>query len=164
MSSQEAIVSSESSEKSEQGNQERFLAFSLGKEHFGIPLIRVKEVIGLTEITSVPYTPSHFKGVMNLRGQVISVVDLRIKMNLSKTEIKPETAIVILDVPPLSIGIMVDSVDNVLSLSSVDIQETPDIENHSLKDSITGVVRQDHNLIVLIDIIQILNIQESLKG
>src|SRR5689334_6329228 len=86
----------------------RYLAFSLCKEQYAIPLLQVKEVIGLTDTTPVPYMPNYFKGIMNLRGQIISVIDLRLKFRMTNVETGKQTAVVILDLGPLSIGIVVD--------------------------------------------------------
>jgi len=95
------------SQHMEQGTQgQRYLAFSLGKEQYAIPLLQVKEVIGQTETTPMPYAPAHFKGIMNLRGQVISVIDLRLKFKMEAKESEGQTAIIILDLSPLSLGVV----------------------------------------------------------
>jgi purine-binding chemotaxis protein CheW len=138
----------------------RFLVFALCSEEYAVPLLKVKEVIALTEITPVPYTPPHFKGIMNLRGQVISIIDLRLKFRMSKAEITPETSIIILDLSPLSLGIIVDSIDSVLAVQSDHIQPPPDLENHSGNDYITGVTKKDKKLVLLLDIERTLSVED----
>ena len=107
---------------------ERFLGFSLGEEYYGIPLLKVREVIGMPEITPVPQSPKHFLGIMNLRGQVISIIDLRTKLNVPPKKIS-ETAVVICDIGGAHLGIVVDSVNQVYSPNNGEITEKPDIQN-----------------------------------
>src|SRR4051794_11838506 len=101
---------------------ERYLTFLLGKEQYAIPLLQVKEAIEMSEPTPIPQTPSYFKGVINLRGQVISVLDLRSKLQLEKIENGPKTAIIILDLEPsLCLGVIVDRINSVLAFHSEDV-------------------------------------------
>ena len=146
--------------KNDANTEERYLAFSLCQEHYAIPLIHVKEVIASTETTPIPYTPPHFKGIMNLRGQVISVIDLRVKFKMSKAEYGPETSIVIMDLAPLCLGIVVDSVNSVLALKSAEIQPAPDVESSIAGNYLTGVARKDKNLILLLDVMATLNVED----
>jgi purine-binding chemotaxis protein CheW len=138
----------------------RFLAFALCEEAYAVPLLKVREVIALGEITPVPHTPPHFKGIMNLRGQVISVIDLRTKFNMKKIETGSETAIVILDLNPFCLGIVVDSVDSVLALTEDQISPSPDIESSVSQEYITGVARIEKKLILILDIEKALSIDD----
>jgi len=142
------------------GEAQRYLAFSLCGEEYAIPLLKVKEVIALSEITPVPYTPPHFKGIMNLRGQVISVMDLRLKFRMAKPEITSETAIIILDLAPLSLGVIIDSVDSVLAVEPTEISPPPDLEVGVQKDHLTGVARKDKKLVLLLDIAKALSVED----
>jgi purine-binding chemotaxis protein CheW len=144
----------------EMGETERFLVFSLCKEEYAVPLLKVKEVIALTEITPVPYTPAHFKGIMNLRGHIISVIDLRLKFRMPKAELAGETAIIILDLAPLSFGVIVDSIDSVLAVEQSQLQAPPDIESNVKSDYITGVTRKENKLILLLDIDRTLSVED----
>lgn len=137
----------------------RFLIFSLNAEQYAVPLLKVKEVIALTETTPVPYSPAHFKGIMNLRGQVISVIDLRMKLKMPRAEASTETAIIILDLSPLSLGIIVDSVESVLAVNADEIQPPPDVGNSDTR-YITGVTRKDKKLILLLDIEKTLSVDD----
>ncbi|HEY8278450.1 MAG TPA: chemotaxis protein CheW [Bdellovibrionota bacterium] len=138
----------------------RYLAFSLGKEQYAIPLLQVKEVIAHTETTPVPYTPQYFKGIMNLRGQVISVIDLRLKFKMTTKENSRQTAFVILDLSPLSLGVVVDSVDTVLSLTKEEISPTPDVESSTPTDYVEGVARKDKKLVLLLNIAKTLSVED----
>jgi purine-binding chemotaxis protein CheW len=138
----------------------RYLVFSLCGEEYAVPLLKVKEVIALTEITPVPYTPAHFKGIMNLRGSVISIIDLRLKFRMSKAELSQETSIIILDLSPLSLGIVVDAIDSVLAVEPGEVQPPPDVEPQTSSDYITGVTKKDKKLVLLLDIERTLSVED----
>ncbi|OYZ20084.1 MAG: hypothetical protein B7Y39_11200 [Bdellovibrio sp. 28-41-41] len=135
----------------------RYLCFSLGNEKFAMPLLQVKEVIANTETTNIPQAAPYFKGIMNLRGQVISVIDLRVKLKVGKASTTPETTIVILDVNGLSLGVVVDSVNSVTSFENSMINEPPVHDSSTKTDYIFGVARQDKDLTLLIDLEKALN-------
>lgn len=137
----------------------RFLTFSLNSEQYAVPLLKVKEVIALTETTPVPYSPPHFKGIMNLRGQVISVIDLRMKLKMPKVEAGAETAIIILDLSPLALGIIVDSVESVLAVNKEEIQPPPEVGGRETA-YITGVARKEKRLILVLDIERTLSVDD----
>jgi purine-binding chemotaxis protein CheW len=149
----------EKNEEQSLSDIKRFLAFSCGQEHFAIPLLAVKEVIALPEFTPIPHTPPHFLGIMNLRGQIISVMDLRLKFNM-KSSNTVETAVIICDLYPICVGVVVDSVNSVLSLSSKEILPKPEIESTKKTDYIIGVSKNDKRLVVLIDIAKVLNVED----
>ena len=90
----------------------RYLCFDLGNREFAIPLLSAKEVIGIPEVTAVPQSPSHFLGIMNLRGNVISVLDLRLKLSI-KPVTSEENTIIILDLGDYNLGVVVDRVNSV---------------------------------------------------
>src|SRR5579871_4984315 len=97
----------------------KYLTFQLGQEEFGIRVLKVREIIGLQEITAVPQTPPHVKGVINLRGRIIPVIDLRLKFGMSATEYDRRTCIIVTQVQgeaaPIVIGVVVDGVSEVLN-------------------------------------------------
>lgn len=136
----------------------RYLLFSLSGEEFAIPLLDVKEVIGLSEATPIPNTPAYFKGIINLRGQVISVIDLRLKLNLKKAEYGPESSIIILDLETHFLGLIVDSINCVLAFDAADLSEAPPSAVTSVKDAyIKSVAKKDKRLILNLDIDAILS-------
>lgn len=137
----------------------RYLSFSLGSEEYAIPLLSVKEVIAVPEITPVPFTPSHFLGIMNLRGQVISVIDLRSKMGI-KPGSSTETSVIICDISPLVLGVVVDSINSVLSPKENEVSPKPEIQSTRSTDYITNVYRKDKKLILFLDIAKALNAED----
>lgn len=139
---------------------DRYLSFSLGQEDYAIPLLEVREVIAITETTSVPYAPPHFLGIMNLRGQVISIIDLRKKFGIKPKE-TAETAIIICDLGAVSLGVVVDSVNAVLLANASEISERPEIDNSKRTEFITGVYRKDNKLILLLDIAKALSLEDQ---
>lgn len=137
-----------------------YLRFSLHNESYALPLLSVKEVIAMPEITKLPNTPKHFMGIMNLRGQIISIIDLRAKFNIANS-FGAETTVIICDIKPFCIGIVVNSVDSVLSVNDENIKSKPEIESDKKTDYITGVVSVDEQLILLIDIAKALDVAEQ---
>src|SRR4051812_20439300 len=105
---------------------ERQLVFSLGAESFAIPLLSVKEVIAVPEVTPIPFAPAHFKGIMNLRGQVISIIDLRAKLGI-KPRVGGETSVIICDLAPICLGVIVDSIDCVVAPESTQMSDRPEL-------------------------------------
>ena len=137
----------------------RFLTFCLNNEQYAVPLLKVKEVIALTEVTPVPYSPPHFKGIMNLRGQVVSVIDLRTKLRMPTAEATGESAIIILDLAPLALGVIVDTVESVLAVAKDEVQPPPDMGGREVA-YITGVTRKDKKLILILDIDKTLSVDD----
>lgn len=138
----------------------RYLGFSLGEEQFGIPLLTVREVIGVPEITAIPQSPKHFLGIMNLRGQVISIIDLRQKLGITPKK-DAETAVVICDIGGSHLGIVVDSVDQVYSPNADEISEKPELEKSKASQSITGVYRNNKHLVLFLDIARTLDMDDQ---
>jgi len=138
------------------------LIFSLDSEKYGVPLSTVKEVIGMTNITPIPHVPEFFKGLINLRGKIISVIDLRLKLGLKSTDYKAkQTSIIITDVNELTIGTIVDDVEEVVGFSSDQIEHNLDIASSIQREFIDGVAKAENNaLVLLLDIRKVLNEEE----
>jgi purine-binding chemotaxis protein CheW len=119
----------------------RYIAFLLGDEQYAIPLLQVKEVIEMSRPTPIPQTPPYFKGVINLRGQVISVIDLRLKLGMAEVVQGPKTAIIILDLPSQEIGktdhlgVIVDRVYSVVAIEDQDFVHAPKLGQQSSHQS-----------------------------
>ena len=139
---------------------QRYLVFSLSQETYAIPLLQVKEVIGYSETTPIPYAPSYFKGVINLRGQVISVMDLRTKLKLTKANFGAKTSIIILNLAPLCLGVIVDSINCVLALKPSELSPAPEVESPEREGCLTNIARKDEKLILLLDIENTLNVED----
>lgn len=147
-------------QNNEAGEAGRYLSFTLCQEGYAIPLLQVKEVIGYSDPTPIPHAPSHFRGVINLRGKVISIIDLRSKLKLAKAEVASETSIVILDMEPYSLGVIVDSVDNVMALGRDEIDTSNDIESFVKSNHLLGIAKKDKKLILLLDIKSTLEVSD----
>lgn len=139
----------------------RFICFSLGKEEFAIPLLSVREVLGVPEVTSIPQSPPHFLGVMNLRGQVVSVMDLRLKLNI-KPSASDETAVIILDFESFSLGVVVDRVNSVQEVPPEQSMDKPVLENSKANDYVTRVFQKQDHLILILDIAKALSVEDKL--
>lgn len=139
--------------------EERFLSFSLGTEEYAVPLLVVKEVIAVPDITPIPFTPSHFLGIMNLRGLVISVIDFRTKLGIKATG-SEEIAVIICDLQPFCLGVVVDSINTVIFPKPYEIDRKPDIQSNKSTDYITGVYKKDKKLILLLDIAKALDLSD----
>ncbi|MEN9723956.1 MAG: positive regulator of CheA protein [Pseudomonadota bacterium] len=148
---QQALQHSSPIDRNRSDINNRYLCFTLGEEDFAVPLLSVKEVIALPDITPVPQTPPHFLGIMNLRGQVISIMDLRAKLSIKPLE-SPETAVIICDLKPNSIGVVVDSINSVVNPAPDQISDKPDMQGHKNSDYIQGIYREKERLILLLDI------------
>jgi purine-binding chemotaxis protein CheW len=138
----------------------RYLCFTLGQEEYAVPLLSVREVIALPDITPVPQTPAHFLGIMNLRGQVISVMDLRVKLSIKPSD-TAENAVIICDIKPNSVGVVVDSINSVINPASDQISEKPEIQGQKNTDYIQAVYREKERLILLLDISKTLSLGDQ---
>lgn len=137
----------------------KYICFNLGIEKYAIPLLTVKEVIRVPEITAVPQTAPHFLGIMNLRGQVISIMDLRKKLNLTESN-SVETTVMVLNFGKNHLGVVVDCINYVVSLSDADISDKPVVSSNQNTDYITGVYRKENELILVLDIAKALSVEE----
>ena len=141
-------------------NGSRFLSFSLGNEDFALPLLCVKEVIAVPEVTPIPFTPPHFLGIMNLRGQVISIVDLRTKFGIKAKNVT-ENAVIICEFSGLCLGVVVDSINSVLAPAADELSGKPDIQGSKAGDYITDVHRsKDKHLVLFLDIARALSVED----
>ena len=142
----------------------KYLTFALGKEEYGLEILKVREIIGYMDITAVPRTPSYVKGVVNLRGQVISVVDLRAKFQMPSTERTEETCIIVVEIRnagrKLSTGIVVDRVCEVLNISADKIEEPPVFGESLTTDFILGMGKIGESVKILLDIDRVLAAEE----
>ncbi len=139
--------------------RERYLQFNLGNEVYAIPLLNVKEVIPVPNTTPVPNIPAYYKGIMNLRGQIISILDLRKKLNIKPNE-DLEEAVVIVELQGLNIGVIVDSINRVLHLQKEEVGEIPEVSSQINTRFIEGVYKGADALTILLDLDGILNIKE----
>jgi purine-binding chemotaxis protein CheW len=138
----------------------KFLTFILGSEVYGIEILKVREIIKLMDITTVPRTPDYLKGVINLRGKVIPIVDLRSKFTMPEVEHTQETCIIVVEVNTTSIGIIVDSVSEVSNINSGEIEEAPHLGQDIDTDFILGLGKTKERIVILLDIELVLSSEE----
>src|SRR5262249_55179148 len=142
----------------------KYLTFQLGNEEFGIRVLKVREIMGLQEITAVPQTPAHIKGVINLRGKVVPVIDLRLKFGLSAAEYTQRTCIIVTQVQgeagTVMIGAVVDGVSEVLNLTAAEIEDTPDFGQSVSTGYLLGMAKSKGKVKILLDIDKVLSSQE----
>lgn len=145
----------------------KYLTFELGCEEFGIQVMKVREIMGIQEITSVPQTPEYVKGVINLRGKVTPVIDLRRKFSLPEIEYTQRTCIIVVQVSgaagPMLMGIIVDGVSEVLNITASDIEDTPDFGGGVATPYLLGMAKVKGKVKILLEIDEVLTNQE-LRG
>jgi purine-binding chemotaxis protein CheW len=145
----------------------KYLTFILGREEFGIQVLRVKEIMGIQDITAVPGTPPHLKGVLNLRGKIIPVVDLRLKFAFPDAPFTQTTCIIVVQLTQegesAMIGLIVDGVSEVLNLSGSDIEDAPDFGEGVETPFVLGIAKFKGTVKILLKIEDVLTLQE-LRG
>jgi purine-binding chemotaxis protein CheW len=139
----------------------KYLTFGLGSEEYGLEILKVKEIIGIMNITAVPQTPKYVKGVINLRGKVIPVLDLRRKFGMDTIEYNDRTCIIVVDIASTSgkktvMGIIVDSVSEVLNIKSEEIEDTPTFGVKLETDYILGMAKVKGGVKILLEIDKVL--------
>jgi len=139
----------------------KYLTFTLAGEEYGIGILKVKEIIGVITITGIPQTPPHVKGVINLRGKIIPVIDLRLKFGLPVAEYTERTCIIVIEISKdngsILIGILVDSVSEVLNIKGADIEDTPDFGSNLNTDFVLGMAKAGGKIKILLDIDRVMN-------
>jgi purine-binding chemotaxis protein CheW len=142
----------------------KYLTFQLANEEFGIRVLKVREIMGIQEITAVPQTPSHIKGVINLRGKVVPVIDLRLKFGILSAEYTQRTCIIVTQVQGeaglVLMGIIVDGVSEVLNLTAAEIEDTPDFGEEVTGQYLLGMAKVKGKVKILLDIDKVLSTQD----
>jgi purine-binding chemotaxis protein CheW len=142
---------------------EQIISFNVGKEEYGVEIQTVKEVIRLREITRLPKAPTFVKGVINLRGDVIPIIDLREKFSLEEEDYTEKTRVIVVEVEGKSIGMVVDSVSHVARLAEDQIEPPPSLVGGLSGEYIRGVGKLGERLIVLLNIDRILSTEEKIE-
>lgn len=131
---------------------EQFLTFTLAGEEYGIVALKVQEIKGWEKVTPIPNSPAYVRGVLNLRGLIVPIIDLRLRFNLPEIDYTPVTAIVVVNVGGRLAGLVVDSVSDVIDVSSKQRCAAPEFEGQSNRRFIQGLAQVDNKLLILIDI------------
>ena len=143
-----------------EGVEGKYLTFVLCNEEYGLEILKVREIISMIDVTTVPQTPDFIKGVINLRGKVIPVIDLRLKFGMPETDYTKETCNIVVDVQGLLMGIVVDTVSEVLEIAEADIEPPPSFGSKIATDFILGMGKVKGKVIILLDIGKILSAEE----
>ncbi|MBM4134842.1 MAG: chemotaxis protein CheW [Nitrospira sp.] len=135
----------------------QYLTFVLGEEHYGLDILRVQEIKGYTAVTRIPNTPDYIKGVLNLRGTIVPIVDLRCKFGMPQAEYTMFTVIVVVVVQDKIMGVVVDAVSDVLNITTKDIQPPPHFGAQVDTSFIQNIAKSGDRLITLLDIDRVLS-------
>ena len=143
----------------------KYLTFALAEEEYGLPVLRVREIIKMMDITEVPQVPAHVKGVLNLRGKVIPVIDLRLKFGFAPGEVTSRTCIIVVEVAlaasRVMMGIVVDHVSEVLNISGEEIEQTPQFGERVNTDYMKGVAKVKGTVKILLDLDRVLGTDDA---
>ena len=141
-------------------HKSKYLTFTLSREEYGIEILKVREIIGYMDITSVPRTPPYMKGVINLRGQVIPVLDLRSRFDMPEADVTEQTCIIVAEINQqgrrFNVGLVVDQVQEVLDISSENIEDAPQFGTSVQMDFILGIGKVGNSIKILLDIDKVL--------
>jgi len=149
-------------EKTAAPNETQVVAFRLRKEEYGFDILTVKEIKGLTDITRVPFALDYIKGVINLRGSVLPVIDLKKRLGLQDTEYTDDTRIVIVKDEDIEVGMIVDAVSEVITLDPAHIDTSKAVDNESNR-FITGIGKTDDRLIIMLNLSEIIGLSDDAK-
>ncbi len=145
-------------------SSQQYVTFSLGKELFGVEVKRTKEILSLTPVTKVPQTPEYLLGVINLRGQVVPVVDMRLKLGLPANEETEDTCIIVVEVlvdgETLTVGALADAVREVMEVRDDQIEPPPTLGTRLKTEFITGMGKIDEQFMILLNIDRVFNSDE----
>ncbi|MEQ1599845.1 MAG: chemotaxis protein CheW [Methylotenera sp.] len=137
-----------------------YLTFVLGNEEYGIEILKVQEIRGYDAVTQIANTPDFIKGVVNLRGKIVPIVDLRIKFHLGKVEYDEFTVVIILNLNGRVVGIVVDGVSDVMALKEEQIRDVPSLVTSIDTKYIVGLATVEEQMLILVDIEQLMTSQE----
>ena len=162
----EIFESSDPCQKNSVDREGKYLTFSLAGEEYGIVILKVKEIIGMMPVTPVPRTPPYVKGVINLRGKVIPVADLRLKFDMEEAAYTERTCIIVVEIKEglghVLMGIVVDSVSEVLNIKGGEIEDTPAFGAQMDTDYIRGMAKTGGGVKILLDIDKVFGGEEML--
>lgn len=141
----------------------KYLTFVLGVEEYGVDIMAVREINGIMNITSLPNMPDFIKGVINLRGSVIPVIDLRLKFGMKSVEYNKETCVIVVDVGEVTMGVIVDTVSEVLDIVKEDIEPAPSFGDYVDTRYILGMGKVKDGIKILLDIGKVVTDKELMK-
>ena len=152
------------SELTYSGNEIQLVVFKLGREEYGVSILQVQEIKRITEITRVPHSPDYIKGVMNLRGSVLPVIDLKKRLNLPPQDYTDDTRIIIIKVEDVTVGMIVDAVSEVTTIDQSSIEPPQAVVGGIAADYLSGVGKLDNRLLILLNTDAIIGIGQEVKA
>ena len=141
----------------------KYLTFFLASEEYGVEILKVQEIIGRMPITPVPLTSKYIRGVINLRGKIHPIMDLKIKFGMDETEITDETCIIVIKTSTLMMGVLVDKVSEVVNVASGDIEDTPSFGADVNPEYLLGVGKTGGRISLLLDIEKVINVADIIN-
>lgn len=138
----------------------KYLTFKIGNEDYGIEISHVTEIIGIQEITNVPELPDYLKGIINLRGKIIPVMDVRLRFKKEPIEYNDRTCVIVIDINDISIGLIVDTVSEVLNINEENIVPPPDVKTGFHNRYVKGIGKVEDKVKLLLDCEKILSEEE----
>ena len=150
------------------GTPQKFLTFELADEEYGITIMQIKEIIGMMPITVLPQTPAYVKGVINLRGKVIPIIDLRLKFSLEPVEPSERTCIIVIETADKEqnltlVGLIIDAVSEVITLKGDEVEPPPKMQSQFQEQLILGLAKCEKGVKILLDIDKVIN-HDELSG
>lgn len=143
---------------------DQYLTFVMDEEEYGVDILSVQEIRGWEKTTKIPNSPKYLKGVINLRGTIVPIVDLRVKFNLSQVEYTPVTVVIVLkltfEAGERTVGIVVDAVSDVYSILENDIRESPDVSQSANSQFIKGLATVNEKMVIILELAKLLDDQE----
>jgi purine-binding chemotaxis protein CheW len=146
------MTNTQASIKEASADAQQFLTFKLAGEEYGVGILSVQEIRGWSAVTAIPHSPSWLLGVINLRGAVVPIIDLRLKFNFAKAEYNEFTVVIILNVGARVVGIVVDGVSDVITLANDQIKPAPSLGNNADTSHIIGFGTLDERMRILMDV------------
>lgn len=145
----------------EDTQKDKYLIFTLGNEFYGLEIKHVTEIIGIQEITLVPELPNYIKGIINLRGKIITVMDVRLRFRKPTREYNDRTCVIVVDIKGLSVGLIVDTVSEVHSIQAENIVSPPEVTRGDNNRYIKGIGKEEVNVMLILDCDKLLSDDET---
>lgn len=143
-------------------DEQQFVAFRLGTEEYGVSILQIQEIKRMTEVTRVPHTPAYVKGVINLRGSILPVIDLKTRLNFASGDYTDEARIIIVKLEENSVGMIVDAVSEVLWLPADQIEPSPEFVGELEAEYIRGVGKVEGRLVILLNMENVAAIETTI--
>ncbi len=144
-------------------DEQQFVAFRLGDEEYGVSILQIQEIKRMTEVTRIPHTPAYVKGVINLRGSVLPVIDLKTRLNFASSDYTDDARIIIIKLNEYSVGMIVDAVSEVLWLPADQIEPSPDFVGEMEAEYIRGVGKVDGRLVILLNMENVASLESAIS-